>query len=144
MTTAYAQLVTDIAAALSAATPISNQVYRARLRPIAAQHADTIVVRLGATQVVPKTLAYGRMLCQTEVVVECYARAANSSTPDAAVDALLQAAYARIAGDATVNAATRDVLMTSIAWDFDQENDQLACASMTWQITHQVENNAIT
>ena len=144
MTTAYAQLVTDVVAALSAATPISNQVYRARMRPIAAQHSDAIVVRLGATQVVQKTLAYGRMLCQTELAVECYAKAANSVAPDAAVDALLQAAYARIAGDATVNAAPRLVIMNAIAWDFDQENDQLGAATMTWQITHEVESAAIT
>ena len=143
MTTAYKQIADDFAAALWAATAISNQVYQARLDPIANQFNDAIVVRLGATQVEQKTLTYGRMLCQTEVAVECYAKSPTGN-PTAAVDTLLQNAYARLAGDATVNAAARDLLMAGITWDYAQEADQMACATMTWQVTHQVESSVIT
>jgi hypothetical protein len=144
VTTAFAQIAADIAAALSAATPISNQVYRARKHPVAEQHDDALVVRLIGTQVTEMTLAWGRMLCQTLVAVECYAKGPNTSPPDTTVDALLQAAYARIAGDATVNADTRTVTLEAIDWDFDQAADQMACATMTWRVEHEVENAAIT
>lgn len=141
--TAFNTIVGAIVAALQAATPVSNQVYRARMRPVAAQFTDAVVVRIANAQAQRFDIGGAPVDFTTNIAIECYARSATLA-PDVAVDALLAAAYARLMADTSLGGLVMDLNLTEINYDFDAEAEQLACATLTLEVRHRVSSTTLT
>ena len=143
MATQFAAIVTAMVAALGSGTPVSGQIYRARMRPLAAQHANAVVVRLQSSQAEPNAITGAPFDWQTIISTECYARS-TSTSPDLAADTLWAAVYARLVADTTLGAVVSDLRCISLAYDFDQDTDATVCISATWQANHRSSAGVIT
>ncbi len=139
MTTAFGTIVGAIETLLQAATPVSSQIFRARLKPIAAQHADAVVIRIESS--VPERVAILNAPTDWDTVIsiECYARSATLSA-DEAVDALLANVWAKLAANPSLSGLVMDMLPTNLEYDFAGEADQMACAILTLKVLHRTNN----
>ena len=132
MTTALATIVGTIVSTLSAATAVSSQIYRARMRPMAAQHTDAVVVRILSATPERMELSGAPIDFTTQIAVECYARSATT-TPDLAADTLLANVY-----------AVMDLNLTGIDYDFDADADSTACVTLMLQVRHRASSATLT
>ena len=76
------------------------------------------------------------------MAVECYARASGATAPDAAVDDLLQAAYARLAADPTLGGALA-MYPQQVAYDFDADGEKTACATLVFSVLHSASSASL-
>ena len=139
MSTAFASIVGAMVAKLGAAPAVSSQVYRARLRPLAQQHSDAVVVRLLSATPSMGAIAGGPVDWVTSVAVECYART-TSTTPDVAVDSLLGAVYAKLMSDTTLGGLCADLFPADAMADFDADGEQTACITLQFEVHHRTSN----
>jgi hypothetical protein len=101
------------------------------MRPWKAGVSSAVVVRpVRADAITPQLLAGGSYAWDALIVVECYARAAAGTSPDAAVDSLLGAVYGRLMADQTLGGAVRHIEPTTIGYEFDVDEQATACASI--------------
>lgn len=140
MSTVISQVVGAMVTALGTATPVSANIYRTRMRPIAAEKADAVVVRPVGSQIERMAINGAPMNLQTQVAVECYARAGTATAPDAAVDALLAAVYAKLQADTTLAGLVQDLFISRVDYAFDVDEQGTACATVTCDITHRASN----
>lgn len=134
MTTIISTAVGAIVAALTAGTPVASQVARVRLRPLAAAQAQAVVVRPLQTDASVSSLSPDLPVSWTSAIsVECYARTSAATTPDLAVDSLVEAVYARLLADPTLGGVVISLQPQSMSWDFDADGEQTACATLVFQ-----------
>lgn len=138
--TAFASIVGAMVAALGASPAVSPQIHRARVRPVAADWATLVAVRPIDATLEPFAIQGGPMNVDTRIAVECYARARAGQPPDVAVDALLGAAYARLAENSTLGGLVGDLVPSSLTYDFDADGDATACATLIYTAVHRVQN----
>lgn len=137
MTSMVTAAVTAIVAALSSGTPVASQIARVRLRPLAATAAQAVVVRPLQTEVTETTLIPGSPVSWTTAIsVECYARTSAATTPDVAVDSLVEAVYARLMADPTLGGVVLSLQPQNVAWDFDADGEQTTCATLVFNARH--------
>ena len=79
----------------------------------------------------------------TEIKVECYAQAAAASARTA-VNALVLAAYAKPAADTSVGIPGVSIGQPRIEWSGFKGEKRVACASLTYLVTHQTANLTLT
>lgn len=139
MTTVFSNVVGAIVQALEAGTPVSPNISRARIKPLAAEWQTAVVVRLQESQLDRMAIRGAPINTDTTVVVECYARS-TSLSPDQAVDQLMQDAYARLAADPTLGGLVSDCQPQSINFDFDSEQDRMGCALITCLVRHRTQS----
>lgn len=133
MTTLVSTAVAAVIAALNAGTPVSTQIARVRLRPMAQAQAQAVVVRPLQSEVAETSLYPNLPVSWTSAIsVECYARTSAATTPDLAVDSLVEAVYARLMADPTLGGAVLSLQPQSMSWDFDADGDQTACATLVF------------
>jgi hypothetical protein len=137
MPTKMAQAVGAVVAALSLPTPVSSQIHRSRVRPLAAEWTTAVVVTPRLTELDRFAIRGAPINLETQIEVACYARAAPGQSPDVGIDALLSVVYGRIVADPTLGATVLDAAPTSISFDFDAEADQVAGATITLFVQHQ-------
>lgn len=135
MSTLVNQAVTAIMAALNSGTPVCSRIDRVRLRPQASATALAVVVRPLQSQVT-EAAVFDQMPIswQTVIAVECYARATPGTSPDVAVDALLDSVFARLMADATLGGVVLGMQPQEISYDFDADADQTACAILVFHV----------
>jgi hypothetical protein len=143
MTTALATLVGSIVTVLSTATAVSSQIYRARMRPMAAQHTDAVVVRILSATPDRVELGGAPIDFTTLVAIECYARSATT-TPDLAADTLLANVYAKLMADTSLGGTVMDINLTAIDYDFDADADNTACITLTLSVRHRTSSTTLT
>ena len=137
MSTIINQAVTAIVAALQASPAVVASVGRVSLRPVAQASALAVVVRPLNSQVTEAALAPGYPVSWTSAIaVECYARSGTATAPDVAVDALLEATYARLMADPTLGGAVLALQPQEVAYDFDADGDQTTCATLVFSARH--------
>lgn len=139
MSTVFASIIAAMEAKLQAAPAVSGQIHRARMRPMAADWANAVVLRIDKAELDRLAIRGNPMNTDTVVVVECYARSATLS-PDLVVDALLAKVYARLASDPTLGNLVEDLQATSLAYDFDTDADHAACVSITYLVRHRTQS----
>jgi hypothetical protein len=139
MSTAFGSIVAGIVTRLQAAPAVSAQVYRARLKPVAAQSDTAVVVRIRSSSAAPFAILNGPTDWDTLIDIECYARSATLS-PDAAADELLGAVYDRLSADPTLGGLVMDLGVTDLQYDFAAEADQMACVTLTLKALHRTNN----
>lgn len=142
MTTLVSAATAAICAALQASPAVAPQVARVRMRPLAANTTAAVVVRPQSAEVTARTMG-GPKTWVCRIAVECYAKTTTATAPDAAVDALLQAAYARLMADATLAGAVARIEPEAIAYDFDVDGESTACASIVFSVTQFSPPNAL-
>lgn len=134
MTTLINTAVTAVLASLASGTPVCSQIARVRLRPIAQGAQQAIVVRATGAEVLEAALSPGYPVSWAiTIVVECYQRAAAGVEPDIAVDALLEATYARLMTDPTLGGVLLALQPQTVSLDFDADAEQTACATLVFQ-----------
>lgn len=143
MTTAVAAVVSAMVATLQAAPAVSPQVHRARLRPMAADWATAVVVRPLSVAFDPFAIQHAPFNLDTQIAVECYARASAGTSGDAAVDALMQAVYARLMSDTTIGGLVGDLRPDRLDFDLDADGDNTACATFTFTVLHSAGNKTL-
>lgn len=143
MTTALATIVGTIVSTLSAATAVSSQIYRARMRPMAAQHTDAVVVRILSATPERMELSGAPIDFTTQIAVECYARSATT-TPDLAADTLLANVYAKLMADPSLGGTVMDLNLTGIDYDFDADADNTVCITLMLQVRHRASSTTLT
>lgn len=134
MTTVVGQVVGAVVAALQAAPAVSANVARVRLRPWSEATASAVAVRpLDATREEAAMYGFGGPESwRVRVAVECYART-TSTTPDAAIDALVGAVYGRLMADPTLGGQiTAGLEPLQLAYDFDAEAEKFAAATLVF------------
>lgn len=143
MTTAVAAVVSAMVATLQAAPAVSPQVHRARLRPMSADWASAVVVRPLSVAFEPFAIQHAPFTLDTQIAVECYARASAGTSGDAAVDALMQAVYARLMSDTTLGGLVGDLRPDRLDFDLDADGDNTSCATFTFTVLHSAGNNTL-
>lgn len=137
--------VSAMAALLQAAPAIAAQVDRVYLRPIPKGHASAVVVRPSQSDVSEASMVSGYPISWLSVIaVECYTRAATGVAPDVAVDALLEAAYARLMADPTLGDAVIGLQPKGIRYEFDSDGERTACATLFFHVRHRTSGNTLT
>lgn len=145
MTTMVAATVTAMLSALASGTPVASQIGRVRLRPITKEQALAVVVRPLRAEVSEAELSPGYPIGWTsDIAVECYARCGADTTPDQAVDPLIQAVYARLLADPTLGGVVLVLRPQGIAWDFDADGDQTTCATLVFTARHRTQGATLT
>ena len=124
-------MVTAVVDALKAAPAVSTRVERVRLRALPASAGTAVVVRPLGSDVQDAELLTGHpYVWTTSLAVECYARASQGTAPDVAVDALLDAVYARLLQDPTLGGAVAVLQPQAIAYDYDVDGENVVCATL--------------
>lgn len=141
--TVFATIVTAVVATLTAGTPVSPNIYRARMRPIAQQHDTAVVVRIGSAAAERGDIGGAPVDFTTQLAVECYARSATT-TPDLAADALLGTVYARLMADTTLGGLVMDMHLTNIDYDFDETGEKTACVTLQLAVRHRASSTTLT
>ncbi|MCX8017683.1 MAG: hypothetical protein N2690_07285 [Rhodocyclaceae bacterium] len=137
-------LVTAVVAALQAAPAVSSRVERVRLRALPAGTSTAVVVRPLSSEVLASELSTGQpYVWDTQLVVECYARAQQGTAADVAVDALVSAVYARLLADTTLGGAAVVLQPQSIAYDFDVDGESVVCASIQFIARQRTVGNSL-
>ena len=143
MTTLLAAATGAIVAALAQAPAVAPQVARVRLRPLAANTTTAVVVRPQSAEVATRTMG-GPLQWVCRIAVECYAKTTTQTAPDVAVDALIQAAYARLMADTTLGSAVIALQPGSIGYDFDADGEQTTCATLVFSALHRSAGSTLT
>jgi hypothetical protein len=132
--------IVDTAAAafvakLQQAPAVTTVVSRTRLRPLAAEVSESVVVRPHGAEPAEGDLPTGHPTSWTAVIdVECYKRAAAGTAPDAAVDALITAVYARLMADPTLGGAVRWIQPAGLGYEYDAAAEQDVCATFKFLV----------
>lgn len=144
MSTMVNTAITAALAALQQAPAVAPQIDRVRMRPLQAGTTTAVVVRPHqATPGDVATLGGQPITWETVFHVECYAAATPGTAPDAAVDAVLDAAYARLMADTTMGGTGRQLRPLGIAYDFDVDGIHTACATAAFSIRQTVTPSSL-
>lgn len=145
MTSIVSAAVGAIVAVLSSGTPVAPQVARVRLRPLSATQSLAVVVRPLQSEAAVYSQSPDLPVSWTSAIsVECYARTSAATTPDVAVDSLVEAVYARLMADTTLGGAVISLAPQSITWDFDADGEQTACVALVFQTLQCTQGPAFT
>ena len=137
MTTIVNTAVTAVIAALQSGTPVAPQIARVRLRPLAKETVQAVVVRPVQSQVVEASLTSGYPVSwTTAIAVDCYARSNASVAADVAVDALVESVYSRLMADPTFGGAVLGFQPQEVSFDFDADGEQTTCATLVFNARH--------
>lgn len=132
--------ITAVVSSLQSAPAVAANIGRVKLRPMAASTQQAIVVRPAGSVATNVSQTSGYPISwQTTIHVECYAKSTAATAPDAAVDALVQSAYARLMADITLGGAIVSLEPVSIDYDFDVDADQTTCATLTLSALQRVD-----
>ncbi|MDO8778101.1 MAG: hypothetical protein Q7K57_57165 [Burkholderiaceae bacterium] len=140
--TVFAAIVTAIVASLSAGPAVSANVYRARLRPLAASVSTAVVVRLASANPERFDIGGAPVDFTTQIAVECYARSITT-TADLAADALLESVYARLMADPSLGGTVMDINLAGVNFDFDADAEQFAAITLTLDVRHRASSTTL-
>jgi len=135
-----------VAQLLQAPALAGGRVLANRHRPVPAEAPTQIFVYLEQSQATPTAL-HGdtRVDWQTQLRVECLARAVSGTSADDAADALGSAAYARILSDASLGGLLLDPIeQTAIGWAEDEADGQLSGVQILFTARHRTANHTLT
>lgn len=134
MTSLANTAVTAVMQALQVPPAVAGNVGRIQLRPVAKSVATAVVVRPVACNVLESSLPGAPIAWVTTVAVECYARASAGTSPDVAVDPVVQSVYARLMADSTLGGAVSLIEPQDITFDFDADGEHTACATLIFTL----------
>lgn len=110
---------------------------------MAAEWSTAVVVRPQGAQFEQLAILGAPFNLDTQIVVECYARANAGTSGDAAVDALMQAVYARLMADTTLGGLVGELRPDRLDFDLDVDGENTACATFTFTALHRADNDTL-
>jgi hypothetical protein len=142
VSTAFAQIVGAVLAALQAAPAVCETVYRARPNLVPEQVEQAVNVQWEQALASPGTIFGAPIDWDTKVTVECYARALRDSG-DLAVDPLLEAVYARLAQNRTLGGLVADLNIIGIEAENSAEGKKTGWVRLTYVAQHTTSNDTL-
>jgi hypothetical protein len=143
MTTAFAQVVGAVIAALQAAPAVCDTIYRARTTPVPDSVDQAVSVQWNKAQAQPAAIFGAPLDWQTLVTVECYSRSVRDGSGDVAVDPLLQAVYARLAQDTTLGGLVEDLYIAEVEAENNSEGKKNGWVRLTYVAVHSTSNSTL-
>lgn len=142
MTTAH-NIVSDAVRDLLAQAPAlaGGRIYRGRMRPLPAEHADQVVVRLVRSTGTYETTG-GPRDWVTEIEVDLQGRGSPGEEGDDIVDDLLEQLYARIVAAPTLGMPSVMDAMPGpdIEWSYSEADATYACATVSLTVNHRTQS----
>ena len=137
--TAFMTITQALIDLLAAYPPVSQQIFRARDRQLAEEHADAINVQFDGSTPYAGAILGAPVDWDSRFTIECYARTAAGSA-DLAVDPLLLQVFNRIATDSTLGELVMDVGYPLIEAEYNSEQVKTGWVRMTYPVRHRTGN----
>jgi hypothetical protein len=137
MASAFLSLADAVVALLSAGTPLAGgRIRLGRGMPLPSHHDSGIDVDLVSSRGQQYTLDGQTTQWETSIGLDVMARAAAGANGAQAVDALLEAVFARLAGATPPAGAMSWALDPSVQWSVEEADRTLAVATLSLRVTH--------
>lgn len=147
MTTAHRAIIGALVDLLKQDPAVAGgRVYPGRTRAISAESPTGVIVLPGRSTSQLASVMGGRTSWSTLVTIECYGRMEGGS-PDEAADPILEAVFARLAGDPDLGGLAMDTAPLegdTLQWDFDQLDTNLGCVTAKFVVQHQTTGRTLT
>lgn len=140
--TAFADIAAKFVDVLIAAPAVSMNVFRARSREVAEQHADAVNVYFEGADPVTSTIAGAPIDWVSRIVIECYART-STTTADVAVDPLIGKVFEKIAADTTLGSLVAYVGPPTIDTEYNALGQKTGWVRMTYPVEHRTSNSTL-
>lgn len=137
-TTAFADINAAFCAELAAGPALAGgRIYPQELGPIPEEADSALVVRQGRARTGALVVSGGPRDWATVYIVECHARDVPGAVPGTAADALMQAAFQRLATRTDWGLGVAAVLLEpELQWDFSRAETDMACINLAVQVQH--------
>lgn len=131
---------------LQAPALAGGRVVANRRNPVASDMPTQIFVYLEqSASTLAATSGDSRVDWQTQLRVECLARATSTTSADDAADTLASDVYARLMADQKLGGVLLDPLeITAMAWAEDELDGQLCGVQIMLTARHRTANNTLT
>lgn len=145
MTTPFLAITTAVRDALVAAPAVVPAARVRRGRPSIAQLSEPNAIFLAAERATGKQLDIAGTMTEWETIVSVHimARATSGQDAEAAVDPLLEAAWARLYAMAPPAGAQSSVLEPQVAWEADADGQPVGSATLMLRVTHHTTGGAL-
>ena len=141
--TAFLGIVSAFVARLNQAPAVSDTVLRARDRNIPETKAKAINVTYVGSRPAESVIDGSPVDWTSMIAVECYAKTPANSTPDVALDELINDVYVRLAQDPTLGGLVDEIGTPSIEADYDSIGQRTGWAVMKYPVLHRTSNNTL-
>lgn len=141
--TAFIDIVSAFVTRLNQAPAVCDTVLRARDRAVPETKDKALNVTFVGSKPTDGAIDGAPVDWSTVIVVECYAKTPATSTPDVALDALLNDVYVRLAQDQTLGGLVEDIGVPSIEADYDSIGQRTGWAAMKYTVSHRTSNNTL-
>lgn len=132
-----------VAALLQAPAIAGGYVKAGRGSPLPAEKTAGVFVRLGRNPSAAPFVGDERHDWETELIVRLVARAAPGGDGEAAVDALLDQVYARLAAATPYANADAWTVAPGLAYDVDELDAALGAAELRLRIRHRTASGSL-
>jgi len=147
MTTQHLAIVQAIAHRLEQDPALADaKFYLNRRRPIPATVARAVVVRLGRSLSQEVKQLGGRTTWQTLIEIESYGRDGVDDVPGTVADQVLEAVFDNLDAGAGLGYGVMDIepfAGDTLAWDFEELDNSMACVSARFVVKHQTNGRTL-
>lgn len=133
--TAFFKITSALIAVLSAAPPVSSNIYRARDRHVPEKNGTALNVQFNGALPEEGAINGAPVDWRSKFTVECFARSTTLGG-DAAVDPLVLEVFRRIAADTTLGGLVSHVGYPLIEAEYTAEGDRTGWVCMTYPVEH--------
>lgn len=145
MTTIMNTAVTAIVATLRSAPAVASSVTRVRLRPQPKSVLYGVDVHPSRSLPGVSDVPMGYPVSwDTSISVDCYARSTVATSPDEAIDALVESVYTRLMQDPTLGGEVIGLQPQDLSYDFDADGEQTTCVTLVFQILQRAAAGTIS
>lgn len=120
--------------------------YVNRRRAIPADKPRAVVVRLGRSLSQEVKQLGGRTTWQTLIEIECYGRDGADDIPGTIADQVLEAVFDNLDTGSGLGYGVMDIeplAGDTLAWDFDELDNSMACVSARFLVKHQTNGRTL-
>lgn len=145
MSSAHLTITQALVSALSQAPAIAGgRIYSGRMRAMPAEHASAVFVGLARSEGRQPFASDARTDWSTHLALDICARASAGQDGLAAVDALLDAVYTRLASTTPPADVPGWLIDSQIAWEIEEADQTLAVATLVLRIDHRTASGSLT
>ena len=121
--------------------------YVNRRRAIPSDKPRAVVVRLGRSLSQEVKQLGGRTTWQTLIEIECYGRDGADDVPGTVADQVAEAVFANLDAGSGLGYGVMDIeplAGDTLAWDFDELDNSMACVRARFLVKHQTNGRTLT
>lgn len=148
MTTQHLAIIQAIAQRLEQDPALADtKFYVNRRRSIPDKVMRAVVVRLGRAKSLEASQLGGRTSWQTLIEIECYGRDGADDVPGTVADQVLEAVFDNLDAGPGLGYGVMDIeplAGDTLAWDFEELDNSMACVSARFVVKHQTNGRTLT